>query len=161
MAVVWKRRSVLILCDLTDEALERQLADQQVCALLVATIPSGLRAWSVAVWLLQSAWYRFSCLDGQVHSRCLSTGGFTWFVSCVAFVRLCLCVFVCVSVCVCVLSAARLGSSSQLGSSVPRCVPWHVPSVWHGHSIITHACTDQCTQKNWHGRSIWDLSFWR
>ena len=46
-----------VLCDLTNEALERQLADQQVRALLVATnFPQGCRAWSVAVWLLQSAW---------------------------------------------------------------------------------------------------------
>ena len=106
-----------ILCDLTNEALERQLADQQTGTFLVATnFAQGDCSRSVAVWLLHCAWYRFSCLDGQV-SWCLSTMEFTCSLFRAWHVSLCFCV------CVCVLGR-QLGVAARLSSaSVPRCVP--------------------------------------
>ena len=102
-----------VLCDLTNEALEWQLADQQVRALLVLpNFSQGNCPWSVAVWLLHSAWYRFSCLRGQVLSWCLPTGRFTcslfraWHY-CLFVV--CLLLLVCLSGC-CLFVAAQNSS---------------------------------------------------
>ena len=112
-----------VLCDLTNEALERQLADQQICAFLVATnFPQGFRAWSVGVASSPPPAGAVPCsLDGQVHSRCLSTGGFTYslFRAWHFVVRLCVCVYVCVLV---GSSARQLGSAARLGSSARVCL---------------------------------------
>lgn len=69
-----------VLCDLADETLEGQLADEQLSALLVATdLAQGDRAWPVAMRLLDAARRRgaLACrLRRQLLPRRLAPGRF-------------------------------------------------------------------------------------
>ncbi len=73
--------SLEVLSDLADEALEGQLADQQLRGLLVTTdFTEGDCAGPVPMWLLHSAGGRgalASGLGGQLLTRGLATGRFT------------------------------------------------------------------------------------
>jgi hypothetical protein len=70
-----------VLCDLTNETLERQLADQQLGTLLVATdLTEGYSAGPVAMGLLDATGGRCALagsLGGELLPRSLTTGGFT------------------------------------------------------------------------------------
>jgi hypothetical protein len=68
-----------ILGDLTDETLERELADEQVSRLLVTTDlteSDGSRTVTVRLLDSSSGWGRLtSCLGGELLTRSLSSGG--------------------------------------------------------------------------------------
>ena len=70
-----------ILSNFTDETLERQLADEELGALLVATdLTEGNCSRPVTMGLLHTAgrWGTLPCgFGGQLLSGCLSTSGFT------------------------------------------------------------------------------------
>ena len=72
---------LVVLSDLTNEALEGKLADQKLSALLVASdLTKGDSSRSVSVGFLHSSssWGGFtSCLGGELLARSLSSGGFT------------------------------------------------------------------------------------
>ncbi len=71
--------SLEVLGDLTDQPLERELADQKLSALLVATDLSerhGSGPVSVGLFHSSGSWSRFPCsLGGQLLSGSLSSGG--------------------------------------------------------------------------------------
>ena len=75
-----------VLCDLTDETLEGQLADQELRAFLVATdLSQSDSSRSVAVRFLDSASGRRAftrSLGRQLFARGFSTGGFTGSLLC-------------------------------------------------------------------------------
>lgn len=70
-----------ILCDLTNKTLERQLANQQISRLLVATnFTKSHRSWAVTVGLLHSSGCGgglASCLRRELLTRSLPSSGFT------------------------------------------------------------------------------------
>lgn len=70
-----------ILSDLPNQTLERQLADQQLSRLLVASnLPESYCSGPVTVRLLYAAGSRGAlpgCLRGQLLPRSLSSGGFS------------------------------------------------------------------------------------
>lgn len=73
--------SLEVLGDLPHQALEGQLPDEQLSALLVATdLTQGNGTWPVAVRFLDTACSRgrlASCLGGQLLTRGLASRGFT------------------------------------------------------------------------------------
>jgi hypothetical protein len=68
-----------ILSDFTDEALEWELADEELSRLLVTTdLTEGDGSWLVSVGLLDTASRRCglaSCLGGELLARGLATSG--------------------------------------------------------------------------------------
>ena len=70
-----------VLGDFTDQALERQLADEEFRALLVAAdFAEGDGSWAVTVGLLDPAGGRRALagsLGGKLLARSLASGGFT------------------------------------------------------------------------------------
>ena len=73
--------SLEVLCDLTDQALEGQLADEKLSGLLVSpdlTESNSSRPVSVGLLDSSSGWSRFSCsLGGQLLSWSLSSSRFS------------------------------------------------------------------------------------
>ena len=70
-----------VLSNFTNKTLERQLADEELGALLVSSdFSQGDCSWSVTMWFLDtsSGWGALtSSLGGQLFSWCLTTSGFT------------------------------------------------------------------------------------
>ncbi len=70
-----------VLGDFTDQTLEGQLSDEELCALLVATdLTEGDGSWPVTMRFLHSSCGRGALprsLGGQLLSWCLPTSGFT------------------------------------------------------------------------------------
>ena len=70
-----------VLSNFTNKTLERQLADEELSALLVSSdFSQGDCSWSVTMWFLDTSSGRgalTSSLGGQLFSWCLTTSGFT------------------------------------------------------------------------------------
>lgn len=68
-----------VLCDLTNETLERKLANQELGRLLVSSdLTESDSTWLITMWLLDttSRWCRLaSCLGGELLTWCLATSG--------------------------------------------------------------------------------------